>query len=214
MSAASLRTRSLCSGARAASGYTVIEILMAMTVLTIGAAAAMSMQKVSMQGNLDARQMDLATGIGRMWMERLRKDAMSWTLPNAVNATSNFSNTQLLSVYAGQGWSRPDNYQPATPLAAVSPGFDMLGRDVPRAQLDGSPPPFFCVHINESWVGGNGSTTDSVLRVDLRVVWPRGIANVSTKSACDNSVVTAAWPDNTKYAAVYLSTLITSNGVP
>src|SRR5271165_2005192 len=79
-------------------GYTAVEVLMAMTVMTIGAAAVMSMQKASVQGNLDARETDVANSIARMWVERLQRDAMQWTQPNNQNPTlNNFSQAVLLS---------------------------------------------------------------------------------------------------------------------
>jgi type IV pilus assembly protein PilV len=201
------------SGTRRAGGYTVVEILLAMTLLTIGAAGAMSMQKASMQGNLDARRMDVATAIGRMWLERIRKDAMAWTLPSPADpgGASNFSNALLLSTYAGKGWSRPDIYLPATPpLASISPGFDILGRDVPKTLLDTNTT--FCVHVNETWVIGNGSSVDDLLRVDLRVVWSRGIT--SSVQPCTTTASSAVFLDNTQYAAIYMSTLVRANGLP
>jgi type IV pilus assembly protein PilV len=205
---------------RAASrGYTVVEILLAMTLLSIGAAGVISMQKASMQGNLDARRMDVATAIGRMWMDRIRKDAMAWTLPSPASALpTNYSKAKLLS-YAGLGWSRPDVYLPATsPQASISPGFDILGRDVPsKAGLDDTNnPPLFCVHVNESWLVGDGTTVDSLLRVDIRVVWKRGIlvGGPAADQPCLPSAVTALTLDNTQYAAIYMSTLVRANGIP
>jgi prepilin-type N-terminal cleavage/methylation domain-containing protein len=67
----------------AARGYTMIEILVSMTLLAIGAAGVMAMQKAAVQGHQDARQMDVANAIAREWMERLRRDAMMWT-PDAT----------------------------------------------------------------------------------------------------------------------------------
>lgn len=208
-----------CRRAGGSGGYTVIEILLAMTLLTIGAAGVMSMQKASIQANLDARRVDMATAIGRMWMDRIRKDAMVWTLPSPASALpSNFANAQLLS-YAGAGWSRPDIYLPAaSPQASISPGFDILGRDVPtKAGLDGTTtPPLFCVHVNESWVVGDSTTVDGLLRVDIRVVWRRGIltSGSAVDQPCLPSAVTALTLDNTKYAAIYMSTLVRANGLP
>ena len=64
--------------ASAARGYLVIEVVMALTVLAIGGAGVITMQKTSVTGNLDARKAtDVANSIARMWVERLRQDGMS-----------------------------------------------------------------------------------------------------------------------------------------
>ena len=64
-----------------ARGYTAIEVLMAMTVMAIGGAAVITMQKTSVTANLDARRADVANSIARTWVERLRRDGMAWTSP-------------------------------------------------------------------------------------------------------------------------------------
>jgi len=99
-----------------------------MTVLAIGASAVMSMQKAAMQANLDARKIDMANSIARMWVERIRRDSMQWTLPSPANPTgTNFANAKLLS-YVGMNWVLPPAYGGQTP--PVSPGFDIRGRDI------------------------------------------------------------------------------------
>ncbi|HEY8091971.1 MAG TPA: prepilin-type N-terminal cleavage/methylation domain-containing protein, partial [Polyangiaceae bacterium] len=118
---------------RAARGYTAVEVLMAMTVMTIGAAAVISMQKASVQGNLDARKTDVANSIARTWVERLQRDAMQWTLPNSANpAGNNIGNALLIGGNVTGTWFLPTQYMGGTP-ETMSPGFDILGRDVPAA---------------------------------------------------------------------------------
>src|SRR5271154_1609339 len=103
----SCRSRRSC-GRTAPRGYTAVEVLMAMTVMTIGAAAVMSMQKTSIQGNLDARKTDMANSIARMWVERLERDAMQWTLPSAQNPTgNNFAGALLLASPTYGAWGLP-----------------------------------------------------------------------------------------------------------
>ena len=135
---------------RLTRGYTAIEVLIAMTVMAIGAAAVMSMQKASVQGNLDARKTDVATNIGRMWIERIEKDSMGWT------QSSNFNSALLLNgagVALGN-WFLPVAYaSPAGGNAAISPAFDILGRDLPGQAPFSSA--FFCVHLRTTWLSTN-----------------------------------------------------------
>jgi len=127
--------------------YTVIEVLMAMTVLAIGGAGVITMQKTSVSGNVEARKADIANSIGRMWIERLRQDAMGWTTPTATNSASNIGNTTYLNGNVGTG-PAPAWFVPAT---TVSPG-------------DGT----------ATMSAGFDSTAD-MMRADVRVLWPVGI---------------------------------------
>jgi len=46
---------------------------MAIVLLSIGAGAVMTMQKASVQGNLDARKADIANSIARTWIDRFQR---------------------------------------------------------------------------------------------------------------------------------------------
>src|SRR5262249_8959991 len=89
--------------------YTAIEVLMAMSVFAIGAAAIIGMMRAAIQGNYDARRLDQANSLAREWMERLRRDGMLWT--TATNLTA----TTFLNAYrdAPAGWVLPVNACPA-----------------------------------------------------------------------------------------------------
>jgi prepilin-type N-terminal cleavage/methylation domain-containing protein len=69
----------------AARGYTVVEIMSAMTLFAIGAAGVVGMQRVTVQGGYDARRFDTATNIAREWQHRLQRDSAYWTEPNSIN---------------------------------------------------------------------------------------------------------------------------------
>jgi prepilin-type N-terminal cleavage/methylation domain-containing protein len=195
-------------------GYTAVEVLLSLTVLAIGASAVMSMQKAAVQGNLDARKTDMANAIAREWIGRIRRDASQWTLPSpgaALNGVSNFANAKLLG-HVGNGWSLPDDYVTQTP--SISPGFDILGNDVaPNA----NPPPVFCVHVQETWLLNNpAAPQDNLMRVDLRVVWIRGINLESpVYNPCDKTnVAQVVNPDPTLYQTLYMTTAVRENGLP
>lgn len=196
-------------------GYTVVEVLLAMTVLIIGASAVMSMQKASMQGNLDARKTDIANSIARMWMERVQRDAMNWTLPSQAwpGQASNSGNAPLLS-HANGVWFLPRDYFPATaPNASISPGFDILGRDAPtQTDLTSS---LFCVHLRETWLAQNtANPADNLMRVELRVVWPRGIEpSKYAPPKCDVTSAQDLKPDPQLYATLYMVTAVRPNGL-
>jgi prepilin-type N-terminal cleavage/methylation domain-containing protein len=211
----------------AARGYTAIEVLMAMTVMAIGGAAVITMQKTSMTANLDARRADVANSIARTWVERLQRDSMGWTQPGPEAAGNNIGNAPLLAAgIAAQGqWFLPTQESGITVPETMSPGFDILGRDLPAAQLATAD---FCVNVRLSWL----TTTlvppgGDLIRADVRVIWPIGIIN-SRPGFC-NPTTAAAFDPNTDpganrdpgadpsapiFHALYLTTSIKENTAP
>jgi prepilin-type N-terminal cleavage/methylation domain-containing protein len=187
-----------------ARGYTAVEVLMAMTVMAIGTAAVISMVRTSVQGNLDARKTDVANAIARTWVERLQRDAMQWTCPSPACATGNLDRAKL---FAGTGsasapanitgkWFLPVDLMQSsgsTNPETMSPGFDILGRDLPSSLLlpdttngSGWPGATFCVNVRLTWL-----VTNELVRADVRVLWPRGVYDGPPTTGFCNSTVAA-----------------------
>jgi prepilin-type N-terminal cleavage/methylation domain-containing protein len=171
-----------------ARGYTVIEVLMAMTVLAIGGAGVITMQKTSVASNAEARKADVANSIARMWIERLRQDAMMWTTPNAANSTTNFGNTTYLNGNVGSNPSQPAWFVPAPMISigdgttTMSAGFDILARDQPAGSIANAS---FCVNIALTWLDTTGlQPGGDMIRADVRVLWPVGIGVVPPSDYC------------------------------
>jgi prepilin-type N-terminal cleavage/methylation domain-containing protein len=178
---------------KTARGYTAIEVLMAMTVMAIGGAAVITMQKTSVTGNLDARKTDVANAIGRTWIERLQRESMSWTQPGPSGGASNLANAKVLSnVVAPPGaWFLPTQDMGAVP-ETMSPGFDILGRDLPGpAPIQGAD---FCVNIRLTWLT---AASQDLIRADVRVIWPIGIVN-SMPGFCNAQVAALDDPNTGK----------------
>jgi prepilin-type N-terminal cleavage/methylation domain-containing protein len=153
--------------ARSRRGYTAIEVLLAMTVLLISTAGVMSMQKAAIQGNQDARRLDLANSIARTWLDRLAADSTSW------NANNGLAFTNWLGPLQGAGFQ--------TPIALVagkavwSPAFDILGRDLTTPT---DPATVFCTHVNISVVTSSGAPAAPVLiQATVLVFWPKSLSN-------------------------------------
>ena len=151
-------------------GYTAIEVLLAMTVLLIGSAGVMTMQKVAVQSNLDARKLDIANSIMHDWMERLTADSMQWTLPsNNVTGAPNLVNTKWLS----QPWTfwflpaLPGGYPAAE---GNSPAFDILGRDLDAADAANA---VFCTHLRFDQIAVDSANNPTLLRATVIVFWQK-----------------------------------------
>jgi Tfp pilus assembly protein PilV len=204
---------------------------MALTVMTIGAAAVMSLQKTSVTGNFDARETDMAASIARTWVDRLQRDAMNWTMPNnTYPTTSNFANAQLLSMPAYGQWDLPSYEMTATKTTAETMGyaFDILGRDLSLTDATSTPNPVvFCVNYRLQWLvppnlnpkAGSGVAVEpGLIRADLRVLWPRDIVGRPSGDWCtalkgvQNPENGATQGNEVTYHSIYLTTTIRQGG--
>jgi hypothetical protein len=191
-----------------------------MTVMAIGAAAVMSMQKASVQGNLDARKTDVANSIARMWVERVERDATQWTQPNTNNVLgNNLGTATALLGNLDTGW-----FVPAAP-APMSSAYDILGRDLQGTDAASAT---FCVNMRlKTLVTGvpvqGGAPVPQLIRADVRVVWLRGLGvnptlnNQNGFCNASNGDMVAADLNETgrtggpAYHAIYVTTAVKEN---
>jgi hypothetical protein len=165
--------------------------MLSIVVLGIGAAGVMSMQKASIQGNNDARMMDMANAIAREWQERLTRDGMTWTQPDedSLNTQNWSTNTFLISQIAqvAQLGTYQNLVVPASGYTTGLPSgysraFDILGRDV---AFNGTsyPNAVFCAQVRGDWL-----LQDQLLRTTVRVYWLQQMlaAPAANSSFCVN----------------------------
>jgi type II secretory pathway pseudopilin PulG len=152
-----------------ARGYTAVEVMLAITVLLISSAGVMSMQKAAIQGNLDARRLDVANSIARLWLDRLTTDASTW---NSTSATT-LTNTLWINANLDTGtFMTPQALPSGAPI--YSPAFDILGRDLPNIA---DPTAVYCVHVK---IDTMATTTAApagpvLLRATVLVFWPKNL---------------------------------------
>lgn len=197
---------------RGRRGYTAVEVLVSISIVLIGAAGVITMQRATIQGNIDARRMDMANAIARQWVERLRTNATLWTLPAARNANDNMSNSVLLANVAAPAdatWFRPDQLLGSAPY--WSPGMDMLGADVATADLsdDKNRYALFCTNVRLTWL-----IQGSLMRADVRVFWPRGVTTAADAHYCGQAPDTDIETKTDRYHFVYATTAIRRNALP
>lgn len=192
--------------------YTSIEVMLSMAILAIGAAGVVSMQRGAIQGNVDARRLDMANSIAREWVERLRRDSMMWTLPNQANLSTNNMNKAVLLANLDDGkWHLPNQrigdlaVDGVTPLN--SPGFDTLGVD--QADLSATNTNvMFCVGIRLTTL-----VPQTLIRAEVRVFYPRGLDVTPAAGFCSVEPPVDA-PNTTLYHYVYAVTAIRKNMAP
>jgi prepilin-type N-terminal cleavage/methylation domain-containing protein len=139
-------------------GYTLVELMMAITVFAIGVMGIAAMQKITLGSNLHAKKLATATHIAQSWQERLAADGSLW-LAEAPNA----SRTQWLDNPTGNWMRAPSD-------AEFGPSFGPLGEYVSNPGEA-----YFCVNIRLSSMSSAGTALpgNGLVRSEVLVFWPR-----------------------------------------
>ncbi len=182
---------------------------MAMTLMLIGSVGVMAMQRAAIQGNADARELDVASSIARTWIERLERDATLWTPSQiAVTPPANIGNATLVNESTLNGvWYVPQaRYAASGSQGDVeSAAFDILGQDVDPASAGAR----YCVNARLTPL----TTDQTLIRAEVRVYWPRNLTQAPDANYC------AAVPQGIdaavqKYHFVYAATAVRQNVSP
>ena len=195
-------------------GYTAVEVLSAMTLLAIGAAGVIGMQRVTLQGSEDARRFDIGGNIANGWSSRLQRDSTQWTEPNAINLqTNNLGQTKFLKdVDVPCGSITPIGFcNPPATLPSVGTGsFDIYGRDLPANSTTAT----YCAQYRLVWIADPGFKLPppykpaGLMRAEVRVFWSRLERNPVGDCAATTPDLADA---NTRYHFVYATTAIREN---
>jgi type IV pilus assembly protein PilV len=194
------------------AGYTVMEVMMAMAVLTVGATGVIAMQKATLIGNVHARDLATANSVAAAWVERLRGDGLRWKLDDS--GLSTIASTDWLQVVGNDfpvavapegAWFRPaDNLASDISAAADSRGADTF--DEPDNVTDD---PGFCTHLRLTQI------TPNTIRAEVRVFWLRrqGVGTVNGDELCstDGGYVAGVGAAVDAYHFVYVTTAILRN---
>jgi len=195
-------------------GYTAVEVMMSMTLLLVGAVGVMAMQRAAVQGNTDAREMDVASSIARGWLERAERDSALWT-PSTV-AASPPANLQYAPIIAEGVVTNAAGtwFVPKARLIAAgsqndieSAGFDILGQDMDDLTATGLR---YCVNLRVTPL----TTDQTLMRVEARVFWPRNLTVAPDANYCNQAPPAALDTDITKYHFVYAATAVRQNAQP
>jgi len=145
---------------RAAAGFTLIEVMIAIGIMTVGSLGILSMHHAVTGANRSAHDMNTALTITERWIERIERDSLAWST-EGLNS-SQLAGTDYLSGLAGTV-SATDWFTPAPSDADEHPSFDYFGRDT-----DTSSEIKYCTNLRLSWLRQGSSA-----RVDVRTFWYR-----------------------------------------
>jgi prepilin-type N-terminal cleavage/methylation domain-containing protein len=194
---------------RAARGYTIVELMMALAILAIGVSGIIAMHKVTVGANQHAKNLAVASHIAQAWQEQLAADAARWNHPSALRAQSDLTETVWLRQAAGTGEWRQPIYDEGLDFGAA---FDALGNVVPPGSEDQA---HYCTNLKLTWLYSQSTPTvgNGLIRADVRVFWLReGEATVNGGRVCDAGASTAEIGEATdRYHFVYKTSAIRQN---
>jgi type IV pilus assembly protein PilV len=144
----------------ARGGFTLVEVMIAIGIMTVGSLGILSMHQAVTRANRDAREMNAALAITETWIERVERDGLLWTA-QGFNTTE-LQGTDYLKEIAGvadeTAW-----FKPIPTGAGEYASFDFFGNDTPN-----SSDTKFCVNLKLGWLRQGSS-----VRVDVRTYWLR-----------------------------------------
>ena len=141
-------------------GFTLIEVMIAIGIMTVGSLGILSMHHAVSRANREAREMNTAIAITERWIERVERDALLWTA-EGLNTPELQSTLYLRQI--GNEASQTDWFTPVPADLDYSFGFDFFGDDT-RNEDD----IVYCVNLRLSWLDAESS-----VRVDVRTYWLR-----------------------------------------
>lgn len=200
-----LRARGYQLFACSVRGYTVVELMMAMAVMTIGFGGIFAMQKVSVVSNMNSKNLAIASHVGQSFLDELAAEAHTWTSRDGLGRT-----TWLKE--AGVEGEKPEWFVPTfSEQRQLGQAFDALGSVVANENIDSDAQ--FCVHLRLSWLSPTtnaGKTGAGLVRAEVRVYWKRegaGLLGAGVVGPCVD-VETFDAADPAAFHTVYLSTAL------
>ncbi len=193
---------------RFARGYTIVEVMMALAILTLGASGVIAVQKATLIANTNARNLAVANSIAQSWVERLRADALVW---NAPNNTDDVNDTNWLKVAdpanPNQAWFMPAEV--IAPALAASPDNDVLGADIFQGD-PGPPASAFCTQLRFTRFPAQALPAyRKLIRAEIRVFWERAGRPIDCAIA-PNPIE----GDVGRYGFAYVTTAVMQNTAP
>lgn len=147
-------------------GYTLVELMMALAIFSIGVTGIVAMQSITAATNGFAKNMSVATAVARSWQERLAMDGTLWGGRGNWPITQTIWLQQILT--QNNNWILPANDSTAT----FGPAADAKGQFVNHTANPAAP--VFCTHVRLTQLIDPATRPGSgLIRAEVRVFWPK-----------------------------------------
>lgn len=196
-------------------GFTLVEVMVALGVMTISAMGLFALQGQASRANGRARDVVMASQIAQNILERLKMDGLTWNTITPGD-TTDLGATVLLKAVDGAAAGafiplpeRPDARGGFT--VPLSNAFNIFGDDVLTTGASAADLASikYCASMRLTWV----YATRRVMRADVRVWWSieaptRSIIADFPRCADDDIRLAPGGTLEASYHTVYLSTVI------
>lgn len=141
-------------------GFTLMEVLIAAAVLSIGLLAMAALQVVYITSSTTARDSTEATLVAEATIERLKAEGVAWTSRAPTLSVATSPNLALSMDDTNRGrWTRLNG---GLPVNHTGINRSVPGGEVPRTEINAK----YCVEVRADWLQQNLSLTGQV-----RVAW-------------------------------------------
>jgi len=202
---------------RADAGFSLMEILVVLTLTTIGFIAIINLQIGTLDALTTARNQTEATNLAEHVIELIRSDAIEWTVNGETTNALRFpylseaGEPSLVSGGGGSGWllaslspdtdrrvgSLGDAFQSPTGLNRNAGILNEFPADRNRR---------FCVFYRLTWI-----IPDYLLRADIRVAWMRGRQTQTVYTDCGGADPEHMFNDTSRVSSVTIPATVMRN---
>jgi prepilin-type N-terminal cleavage/methylation domain-containing protein len=142
------------------AGFTLIEVMIAIGIMTVGSLGILSMHHAVSGANRSAQEMNTALAITERWIERIERDSLSWSEPGITSSTLTGTDyfAPLANTNSGTDWLKPTPWSSEESYASDYFGNDASDRGATK----------YCTNIRLRWLREGRSA-----RVDVRTFWYR-----------------------------------------
>lgn len=183
------------------AGFTMVEVMMGLAILAVGAAAVIALLKFTVLGTLDSRHVANASIVGASYIERIQTAALMWNqfdnsdlaemdgtvVPVSDNPAPNFGT--MVNAFAGalapgvpSAWAHFG--APDASAIPVNGAMTTIDGDVTANPAQAA----YCTHVRVTWVSGPdrppvGTPGGDSFRVEIRTFWARSGRTVGDECA-------------------------------
>ena len=194
-------------------GFTLVEVLVSLGVMTIGAMALIGMQQQTTRANARARDMTMAMQIAQNVIERLKLESLAWNNVTGT-AANDLQNSDLLRGVSNTGAFSTLPERVSTNLGvtrSLANAFNIFGEDVLTSTASAAQlaEVRYCASHRLTWI----FSTNRAMRADVRVWWSKEAPSRSITAdfplcADDNIRLNPGGTLFDSYHVVYLSTVL------
>ena len=200
-------------------GYTVMEVMISLGLLGVGAGGVIALQKATQIGNNSARNVATANAVALSWAERLRAESLRWNAPAGVDDLQ--TDTKWLNNAKPDDpiWVTPEEVPLNSDTPAGSPVADLLGNDIFSTNpAHGA----FCTKLRLTRLmvfpdnAVKDPNTSQIIRAEIRVFWDRAgapINDLATPAECI-PIPDPGDPGSARFGFVTLTTAVLQNPAP